>query len=418
VPLDTVNNYNFSNQALSWHWPTALGLFLFALIGFSSGVSLTERPDVIQSSLLAKAYYSLGLFVIGGMDIGVPTGGPLYGRVLLWIAYFGSPLLAASAVIEAVVRVVYPDSWKLRRLNNHIVIVGAGNMTVSYLRVLRLHSPNIPVVVIDHNIDRVRELEFVETFNVNVVVGDITHEFLLKALKLKHAQRIMLMGDDDFQAFEAASKILRMYPHLESRIILHCSNLRFLRAMQETKIAKQCVNFNTYNLAAKGLVRDQLLAHFEHTIERDIVILAGFGLFGQTILEELLERAEEQIQLVGIIDVNAYNRIEIVDDQQKANRSYNREVFQNNVASPEAWRSLEKKIDLSSGEPVIILGTGDSANNLRTAMWIRKKYPNALIFARTNDVSQFATDVCKEHNIQSISITQLLEDNIPLEWLQ
>ncbi|MFT7687818.1 MAG: hypothetical protein ACI9FB_003175 [Candidatus Azotimanducaceae bacterium] len=418
MPLDTVNNYNFSNQALSWHWPTALGLFLFALIGFSSGVSLTERPDVIQSSLLAKAYYSLGLFVIGGMDIGVPTGGPLYGRVLLWIAYFGSPLLAASAVIEAVVRVVYPDSWKLRRLNNHIVIVGAGNMTVSYLRVLRLHSPNIPVVVIDHNIDRVRELEFVETFNVNVVVGDITHEFLLKALKLKHAQRIMLMGDDDFQAFEAASKILRMYPHLESRIILHCSNLRFLRAMQETKIAKQCVNFNTYNLAAKGLVRDQLLAHFEHTIERDIVILAGFGLFGQTILEELLERAEEQIQLVGIIDVNAYNRIEIVDDQQKANRSYNREVFQNNVASPEAWRSLEKKIDLSSGEPVIILGTGDSANNLRTAMWIRKKYPNALIFARTNDVSQFATDVCKEHNIQSISITQLLEDNIPLEWLQ
>lgn len=418
MALDTGSNHKLSSQKLSWHWPAALGLFLFALIGFSSGVSLTERPEVVYSSLLAKAYYSLGLFVVGGMDIGVPTGGPLYGRVLLWTAYFGSPLLTASAVIEAVLRVVSPHGWKLRRLNNHIVIVGAGEMTVSYLRVLRLHSPNIPVVVVDHAIDRVRELEFIETFDVNVVVGDITHDFLLKALKLKHAQRIMLMGDDDFQAFEAASKILRMYPHLESRIILHCSNLRFLRAMQETNIAKQCINFNTYNLAAKGLVRDQLLSHFEHTTERDIVILAGFGLFGQTILEELLARAEDQIEMVGIIDVNAYSRIEIVDEQQKSKRAYNREVFQNNVASPEAWRNIEKKIDLNQGEPVIILGTGDSANNLRTAMWIRKKYPNALIFARTNDVSHFATEVCKEHRIHSISITQLLEDNIPLDWLQ
>ncbi|MBL4682016.1 MAG: NAD-binding protein [Pseudomonadales bacterium] len=412
MTLDTL-----SHQKLSWHWPAALSLFMFAIIGFSSGVSLTERPEVIQSSLLAKAYYSLGLFVVGGMDIGVPTGGPLYGRVLLWLAYFGSPLLTASAVIEAVLRVVSPQGWKLRRLNNHIVIVGAGNMTVSYLRVLRLHSPNIPVVVVDHTIDRVRELEFAETFDVSVVVGDITHDFLLRALKLKRAQRVILMGNNDFHAFEAASKILRLYPHLASRVILHCSNLRFLRAMQETSIAKLCVNFNTYNLAAKGLVRDQLLAHFEHTVEKDIVVLAGFGLFGQTILEELLAKANEQIEMVGIIDVNAYNRVEIVDEQQKLGNAYKREVLQGNVAHPEVWRQLEEKMDLTQGEPVIILGTGDSANNLRTSLWIKQKYPNALIFTRTDDVSQFAKEVCEEHDINSISITQLLEDNIPLEWL-
>ena len=174
MALDTVS----SSQKLSWHWPAALSLFLFALIGFSSGVSLTERPEVITASLLVKAYYSLGLFVVGGMDIGMPTDGPLFGRVLLWIAYFGSPLLTASAVIEAVIRVVSPQGWKLRRLNNHIVIVGSGEMTVSYLRVLRLHSPHIPVVIVDHRIDQVRELEFVETFGVNVVVGDITHDFI------------------------------------------------------------------------------------------------------------------------------------------------------------------------------------------------------------------------------------------------
>jgi hypothetical protein len=54
---------------------------------------------------------------------------------------------------------------------------------------------------------------------------------------------------------------------------------------------------------------------------------------------------------------------------------------------------------------------------LRTALWIRKKFPRALLFVRTNLVSEFAREVCEEHNIQSISITQLVEDNIPVEWL-
>ena len=76
---------------ISWRWLLALTLFTCAMLGLSSGVGLTERPDVVEGSLLAKAYYSLGLFVVGGLDIGLPTGGPQLGRVLLWIAYFGSP---------------------------------------------------------------------------------------------------------------------------------------------------------------------------------------------------------------------------------------------------------------------------------------------------------------------------------------
>jgi len=62
------------------------------------------------------------------------------------------------------------------------------------------------------------------------------------------------------------------------------------------------------------------------------------------------------------------------------------------------------------------MGTGDSANNLRTALWIKQKYSNALIFVRTNDTSEFAQAVGKEHGVHCISITRLVEDNIPLEW--
>ncbi len=403
-------------KKISWRLPLALTLFTCAMLGLSSGVGLTERPDIVDGSLLAKAYYSLGLFVVGGLDIGLPTGGPLLGRVLLWVAYFGSPLLAASAVMEALLIVISKERWQLRRIKNHIVVVGSGDLTTSYLRVLRQQPNHIPVIVIDHAIDLVREHELAATFDVTVINGDVTHDFMLQKLRLHQARRVMLLGDDDFVAFEAASKILRLYPKLTSQIVLHGGSLRFLRAMQNTQIANQVTLFNSYNLAAKGLVNSALIDHFNKTNHQDTVVIAGFGLFGQTILEELQINAGDEIDLVAIVDKQAHRRVQIVDEQQKSSVFYERKIYQGDTTHPDVWRKLTGDIDLSRGEPVVIMGTGDSANNLRTALWIKQKYNNALIFVRTNDTSEFAQAVGKEHGVHCISITRLVEDNIPLEW--
>ncbi len=403
-------------KKISWRWPLALTLFTCAMLGLSSGVGLTERPDIVDGSLLAKAYYSLGLFVVGGLDIGLPTGGPLLGRVLLWVAYFGSPLLAASAVMEALLIVISKERWQLRRIKNHIVVVGSGDLTTSYLRVLRQQPNHIPVIVIDHAIDLVREHELAATFDVTVINGDVTHDFMLQKLRLHLARRVILLGDDDFVAFEAASKILRLYPKLTSQIVLHGGSLRFLRAMQSTQIANQVTLFNSYNLAAKGLVNSVLIDHFKKTNYQDTVVIAGFGLFGQTILEELQMNAGDEIDLVAIVDIEADRRVQIVDEQQKHGIFYKRKIYQGDTTHPDVWRKLTGDINLSRGEPVVIMGTSDSANNLRTALWIKQKHNNALIFARTNDTSEFAQAVGKEHGVHCISITRLVEDNIPLEW--
>jgi voltage-gated potassium channel Kch len=404
-------------KQISWRWPLALSLFACAMYGLSSGVSLTERPNVVDGSLLVKAYYSLGLFVVGGLDIGLPTGGPLPGRILLWIAYFGSPLLAASAVMEALLIVISRERWQLQRIKNHIVVVGSGDLTTSFLRVLRQQPNHIPVIVVDHAIDSSREHELAENFDVVVITGDVTHEFTLKKLRLHRARRVMLLGDDDFVAFEAASKILRLYPQLASQIVLHGGSLRFLRAMQDTKIANQVTRFNSYNLAAKGLVNTVLIDHFKKTKYQDTVVIAGFGLFGQTILEELQKNARDEIDLVAIVDKQAHRRMQIVDEQQKERVFYERKVYQGDTSHPEVWRKLTGDIDLSRGEPVVIMGTGNPAINLRTALWIKQKYNNALIFVRTNDTSEFAQAVGEEHGVHCISITQLVEDNIPHDWL-
>jgi hypothetical protein len=143
---------------------------------------------------------------------------------------------------------------------------------------------------------------------------------------------------DDFLAYEAASKVLRQFPSLGSRIVLHCHNLRFLRSMADTTVAKQCTTFNAYHLAASGLVRHTLVDHFRSTATRDVVVIAGFGRFGQTILEELEASAENELDQVILIDVDAYRRVLVAEEQQRMAGNYERMILQGDISHPDVWR--------------------------------------------------------------------------------
>ena len=415
--LVRVAQEQLGRPGLDWRWGAALTLFLFAFCGFLFGVSLTERPGVVDAGLLTKAYYSFGLFVVGGLDIGTPTGGPLAGRVMLWIAYFGAPVLTASAVIDAVARIVSPRPWQLRRIRHHVVVVGAGPLTDSYLRVLRRRAPRQPVVVVDERIESIRREELQQTFNVTVVSGNITHDFLIQALRLHRVSKVVLLGESDFQSYEAASRMLAQFPRLGSRIVLRCHNLRFMRALQETAIARQCVTFNSYHLAATSLVRDRLIDHFRKTDLLDVVVIAGFGRFGQTALEELQAHAQREISTVAVIDIDATRRVLVAEEQRKIGGSYKKEIFEGDISHPDVWRKLETSVNLSAGSPTVILGTGNVEENLRAALWIKQKYPNAFVFSRTTDASKLALEVGAEHGINSFSIRQLVEENIPEAWV-
>ena len=408
----------FRAASIGWRWYAAVGLFLSAYLGMALGVGLTERPSVVSSDWLTKAYYSLGLFVVGGLDIGTPTGGPAVARVMLWVAYFGAPLLTASAVIEAVLRVMSPHRWQLRRLQNHVVVIGTGKLTSVYLRALRNKSPKVPVVVVAEESDPVRDQELEEAFGVTLIVGDATRGFLQRALRVGRARRVVLLGDDNFTCYEAASKMLAAHPHLaDGRIVLHCHRLRFMRAMEGTRLASQCETFNSYHLVATALVRNDLLGHFATTPARDLVVMAGFGRFGQTILEELVNHAQDAIEAVAVVDADADRRVLVVDEQQRLAAGFRREVFEGDISHPEVWQQLTNTFDLARNEPTVILGTGSEEDNLRTALWIKRKYPNVYVFARTNDHSRFALEVSAEHDINTISITELFESSIPDSWL-
>ena len=147
------------------------------------------------------------------------------------------------------------------------------------------------------------------------------------------------------------------------------------------------------------------------------MVIAGFGRFGQTTLEELQAHAQREISTVALIDSDATRRLLVAEEQRRIGGSYRREILEGDISHPEVWHKLSKVMDLSVGSPTIILGTGNIEENLRAALWIKGQHPNALVFSRTTDASQLALEVGAEHDINSFSIRQLVEDNIPAEWL-
>ena len=404
-------------RSFGWRWYAAAILFSLGFLGLFSGVTVSERPDVVTAGALTQAYYALGLFVVGGLDIGTPVGGPVLGQIALWIAYFGAPLLTASAVIEAVIKVLAPDRWRLRRMRDHIVVFGSGRLTVSYLRMLRELNNTPRVVVVDDTFDSARMTEFEHRFAVTPVLGRLTHNYLLRHLRLRRARRVFLFDDNDFESFEAATRILELAPGLENKLVLHCHNLRFLRSVQDTELSTKAETFNIYHFAATGFVRDKLIDHFHRTQARDTVVMAGFGRFGQSVLEQLELIAPDEIEQVVVIDRDADRRMLVAEEQERLGLSSQRSVFQGDVANPDVWSRVFSQFDLSKNEPTIIMGTGQEQDNIRTALWLKRRYPNALVFARTNDVSRFALQLGVEHDIQAISITQLVENNIPADWI-
>lgn len=415
-PLPVERPRRWRIRSLRWRFGLPVLTFVLGVVGLLSGVGVSERAAVTDADFLTKIYYTLGLFLFGGMDLGTPVGGPLWGRGMLWTAYFLAPVITASAVIDAALRVLAPER-RLKRLRNHVVVAtGGGRLPFLYLQRLRETDPRSPVVVVVPPDDGGDELR--EAYGARVVQGRITSRGVLDRLGIEHARRVLLLTDDDFTNLDAATKILARAPHLGPDVVVHVSDLRFLHSMAGTRLARRCQIFNGHQIAASHLVQTRVLDHFRRTEPRDLVILAGFGRFGETVLSELQSRAAGSFDQVVIIDVDAERRAMVFDEQIGFSNDYRRDILSGDLRDPALWRTLGERIDLMRAEPVFVLGSGVDRTNLRTALWLAQKYPRGLVMARSEARWSFAEEVSREAGIHTFSVAELVTQSMPVEWFE
>jgi len=350
------------------------------------------------------------------MDLGTPTGGPLYGRLLLWFAYIVAPIWTASAVFETILHALRPPVWRLRSIKNKIVIIGGGELTLGFLNRITAsgHARRVIVIVDEAQHPHLDQLRSYRSVRVFVVTGDQMHR--LRRYPLHKASKFLLLSEKDEINFELASILLDQDPELGSKIVYHVSNLRFLRILADSKVVTQCTTFNQYELAATQLARGQLMKRFTSTAYRDTVVLAGFGSFGQSVLEQLERQASGQFKRVAIVDLDADQRALIADEQLVTERKYHRHTYEGDIDDPETWQRVFKEVVTGEEEPVFVLATGDDKTNLRCAIWLRQQFKNALIISRTLAPSVFAKRVCDQYDVVSVNTAELVEASIPHAW--
>lgn len=411
-----INLVSRFDPELSWKSYTAIAIFALGYTGLVVGVEVSERPGVAEADLFTKAYYALGLFVLGGMDLGTPVSGPLYGRVMLWMAYFGAPVWTASAVFETILHALRPPVWHVRNIKNKIIIFGGGELTLGFLnRIKASGSQHRVIVVVDKaNHPHLDELRSYRRVKVFVTTGKQLHR--LRRYPFDKAHKFLLLSDSDDINFEVASVLLEHDPQMGAKIVYHISNLRFLRVLRDTNVVRLCTTFNQYELAATQLARERLMRRFNVTEYRDTVVLAGFGRFGQGILEQLERHAAGAFRRVAIIDLDAEQQALIADEQVATERSYRRYTFKGDIDDPEIWRRVFSEVIIGEEEPVFVIATDNDQSNLRCAIWLRKQSPDALIISRTLAPSSFARGVCEEHDVVSVNTAELVEASIPHAW--
>ena len=228
----------------------AISLAVVAAGTMAVGVGFTERDLSASSGPLEFLYYALSLFVIGGVDLGTPRGGPGWARALLWFVYFAAPILTVSAILDAIFQIFSGEKLRLRTARKHLVVIGDDALAEVVLRRLRSFDRSaLAVLVANTSATGHRLAKLRRRYGVLVEVSDTVDDYLLERLRIKRARRVVILGSDSLAGFGMVHSILGRNPELKGRITLHCPKLRIMRAMASTEIMNSIHTFNTNQLA-------------------------------------------------------------------------------------------------------------------------------------------------------------------------
>ncbi len=389
-------------------------VFLLGLGAFFSGVGTTGVTDPQDQRFLAWLYQTAGLFVFGGLDLGAPTGGGLLGRASLWIAYFLAPLITTTAVVEALLRLVRPDWLQRRALKDHIILAGTGRVGLAYLEAIRSVEPNRTVALVDSGEGLATEAEVLKLGRTEILRGDIRRPGTLDALRLDRADRMIVLTDDDMANLDMAWGGKERAPDLP--IAVHVADLtllrpvnRIIRDQRRPEGSSSPLIFNTARIAALNLFDQHLYPHFQETGQLDVLVIGGFGRFGQTILELLGVMAAEELESVVVVDRDAARQLR----QFRADvplEALEFSTVDGDLTDPGTWSEVENILRESGAEPVYLLASREEVVNFRAAMLLRGRSAEPRVFARCFHRTRFAESLASQLSFDLLVFEDVLRD--------
>ncbi len=247
-----------------------------------------------------NAIYETGRIFFDGADtsVGANQGAPTWVLTLLWGDRFLAPLVAGGTMLELIHRLSRHGAvrpWWRR----HVIVIGAGNLGTA---LARHHARRGRRVVIIERDGANPNLEGLRTEGVTVVEGDARQGETLLRARAGVARRIIAVSGDDIANFASILHASRLAKHpIHAHAHIGDPDLRArLGPVLAGRFALQEPLFSGFEVAAVDLLsRHELLrGQGPH-----ILVVAGYGRFGQAVVGEVLRLHGQRADLsVWIVD--------------------------------------------------------------------------------------------------------------------
>lgn len=316
-----------------------IGMFLAALIAHSA-VGLQGWRVV---------YESLAVFGFGG-DLSVGAGSPWLWAV--WVVRCGAPLALTVAVLDAVWSTlrelvvptmdVVPADW-----SGHAVVIGAGRIGKHLCRVLGEKEGRVAAIEHDPAAPAIEQLR---SAGVPVIVGDARDKDVLARAGVTRAAELYAVARDDMVNLSAALISMSLAAAEGNKDLLGFAQITDGRLDEEiegrlsTEYGGRLEAFSSYDIAAGALMENcppELKRRPGEDFERGLIVIAGFGRFGQATLGAIL---------AGTWDVDEHPRVVVLDTKAIGPQDWWREYLPKRTASgiepDEGWSVEAKQLDI------------------------------------------------------------------------
>jgi hypothetical protein len=398
-----------------------------AVLAFRNGVNVSDRGDIPDDVFFVQLYYAIGLFALGGMDLGMPTGGPRAWQNVLVFTYFAAPALAAAAVLEGLSRAIWlrlVDRWPWR---DHIVVAGAGRVARAVVAECRRTFPGASILVVEKDITDAQAKHFRHIKKVHLVGGDMTDPRAVEGLRIGKARSLLLLTNDELANVELAVQVRHTFAADGGLpMLVRVADLDLMdRANRMLGRGGWAPCVNIHKAVAEKICRDSI-EYMRESEGRETLVFTGFGRFCQTYLRQFMDvRGSEQIASIAIIAKEAELAWErffdaLPADQQARLGAIDVRLQSGLQEDPRAWQSLlDDRGDSQGGgrgKLVVLLGTNDDQSNLKAAMRVRDRSPDAYVMVRTFAASSFALHIGTDMNLQIVDIARELDGEIK-KWV-
>jgi len=311
-------------------------IVLLSTICFQFGVNVGNLTNENSHGVLMHILYSISLFTLGGVSLGVPVSGPEWAKILLYFMYFIAPAISIGALMEHLFTSFRFYHQILLFRGNHSVIIGAGRVASNLPQKINSIFKNeykrtkmgfkLPIIIADKNTNAL--LYPAEKYLIESI--DAEDPLIIDKLNIQKARFVFILTDKDWINLNLFFKLNKLIKNPKTNVFVRLKSEDLIIELSKKFTNPNFHFFNVHIESIRLLFKNKIL---DNSIlnewvasvkksEPKVLVFLGFGRFGQNVLAEYLNEFKNDIKKIIVISPNAKNeweRYHLLDANNESN---------------------------------------------------------------------------------------------------